>query len=142
MKHLLLTTIAAVVLVGCGTTKETLYINSDPTGANVKLSSGQIGVTPCNFKVPVNKPLVIILEKEGYRTVEVPVNGEVSDKAVTGKIVGFTAGAAISFATMGYAREPNLWAAPFSGSSKKLKPNPVNVKLSPANTIIIKNGVK
>ena len=141
MKHHLLTTIAAVVLVGCGTTKETLYINSDPTGASVKLSSGQIGVTPCNFKVPVNKPLVVILEKEGYRTVEVPVNGEVSDKAVTGKIVGFTAGAAISFATMGYAGN-ELMAAPFSGSSKKLKPNPVNVKLSPPNTIIIKNGVK
>ena len=61
MKHLLLTTIAAVVLVGCGTFKETLYINSDPTGASVKLSSGQIGVTPCNFKVPVNKPIVVIL---------------------------------------------------------------------------------
>ncbi len=141
MKHLLLTTIAAVLLVGCGTTKETLYINSDPTGASVKLSSGQTGVTPCNFKVPVNKPLVVILEKQGYRTVEVPVNGEVSDKAVTGKIVGFTAGAAISFATMGYAGN-ELMAAPFSGSSKKLKPNPVNVKLSPPNTVIIKNGVK
>mgnify|MGYP003329478569 FL=1 len=141
MKHLLLTTIAALLLVGCGTTKETLYINSDPTGASVKLSSGQIGVTPCNFKVPVNKPLVLILENEGYRTVEVPVNGEVSDKAVTGKIVGFTAGAAISFATMGYAGN-ELMAAPFSGSSKKLKPNPVNVKLSPPNTVIIKTGVK
>ena len=83
----------------------------------------------------------VILEKEGYRTVEVPVNGEISDKAVTGKIVGFTAGAAISFATMGHAGT-ELMAAPFSGSSKKLKPNPVNVKLSPPNTVIIRTGVK
>jgi hypothetical protein len=139
--HLLLTTIAAVVLVGCATTQETLYINSDPTGASVKLSSGQIGVTPCDFKVPLNKPLVVILEKEGYRTVKVPVNRGVSEKAVTGKIVGVTAGAAISFATMGYAGT-ELMSAPFSRSSKKLKPNPVNVKLSPPNTVIIKTGVK
>ena len=118
MKSLLVSIVAAVLLVGCGTTKETLYINSDPTGASVKLSSGQIGVTPCNFKVPVNKPLVVILEKEGYRTVEVPVNGEVSDKVVTGKIVGFTAGASISFATMGYAGT-ELMAAPFSMVFKK-----------------------
>ena len=59
----------------------------------------------------------------------------------TGKIVGFTAGAAISFATMGYAGT-ELMAAPFSGSSKKLKPNPINVKLRPPNTVIIKTGVK
>ena len=83
-------TIALIVCCsGCGTTKETLFINSDPTGARVTLSNGMVGATPCSFVVPLKEKTVVTIEKDGYEPAQVTVAKKVSKKMVAGSAVAF-----------------------------------------------------
>ena len=67
-------TVALIVCCsGCGTTNETLLINSDPTGARVTLSNGMAGKTPCSFLVPTKGETVVTIEKVGYESAQVTV---------------------------------------------------------------------
>ena len=69
----ILTVVLIVFCSGCGTTKETLFINSEPTGARVTLSNGMAGATPCTFLVPLKGETVVTIEKVGYESAQVTV---------------------------------------------------------------------
>ena len=114
--------LALLFLSGCATvtrgTKDTLIVESDPSGADVRLSSGQVGKTPTSFKLPRGDALVVTISKDGYETVSVNVHPQVVGAGAAGMagnvLVGGLIGAGVDA---------------FSGAMKDLKPNPVNVKM-------------
>jgi hypothetical protein len=129
MKHYKLAAIAtlaalAIFSTGCASitrgTKDTLVVESDPAGADVKLSNGLSGKTPTSFKLPRGKDLVVTISKEGFETLTVNVTSQVSGAGGAGMagnvLVGGIIGAAVDAST---------------GAMKDLKPNPVKVKLNP-----------
>jgi len=123
-------TVALIVCCsGCGTTKETLFINSDPTGARVTLSNGMVGATPCSFVVPLKAKTVVTIEKDGYEQAQVTVAKKVQKQMVAARAGMFVGGLAISAATFGMAG--NEVMAGGIGTVSKLAPNPVSVKLLP-----------
>tara|TARA_Y100001934_G_C12228433_1_gene714157 strand:+ start:470 stop:964 length:495 start_codon:yes stop_codon:yes gene_type:complete len=113
-----------VTTIGCASitrgSKDTLVINSDPSGANVSLSTGLTGKTPCSFQVSRKGGFVVKIEKEGYETIEVQVRGQISGGGAAGMagnvLLGGIIGAGVDAAT---------------GATKDLKPNPIDVKLVP-----------
>jgi|TARA_B100001013_G_C24282069_1_gene313278 hypothetical protein len=123
-------TVALIVCcTGCGTTKETLFINSDPTGARVTLSNGMVGATPCSFVVPLKEKTVVTIEKDGFEQAQVTVAKKVQKQMVAARAGMFVGGLAISAATFGMAG--NEVMAGGIGTVSKLAPNPVSVKLLP-----------
>jgi len=123
-------TVALIVCcTGCGTTKETLFINSDPTGARVTLSNGMVGATPCSFVVPLKEKTVVTIEKDGFEQAQVTVAKKVQKQMVAARAGMVVGGLAISAATFGMAG--NEVMAGGIGTVSKLAPNPVSVKLLP-----------
>ena len=121
-------TVALIVCcTGCGTTKETLFINSDPTGARVTLSNGVVGVTPCSFVVPLKVKTVVTVEKDGYEPAQVTVAKKVSKKMVAGRAVAFLIVAPIA----AIGGSGGGMGGGVIGPVSKLEPNPVSVKLLP-----------
>jgi hypothetical protein len=117
-------TVALIVCcTGCGTTNETLFINSDPTGARVTLSNGMAGKTPCSFLVSNKRETVVTIEKDGFEQAQVTVAKKVSKKMVAGRAVAFLIVAPI--AAIGGSGGGVI------GPVSKLAPNPVSVKLLP-----------
>jgi hypothetical protein len=125
----IVTVVLVVICSGCITTKETLYINSDPTGARVTLSNGMTGATPCTFLVPLKGETVVTIEKVGYESAQVTVAKKVQKQMVAARAGMFVGGLAISAATFGMAG--NEVMAGGIGTVSKLSPNPVSVKLLP-----------
>ena len=123
-----LATIAlAIFCTGCGTTKETLFVNSDPTGAQVTLSNGMTGATPCSFLVPLSEKTLVTIEKDGYQSTEVAVAKKVSKNMVAGRVAAFVIIApiaAIDGSGGGMGGEA-------IGPVSRLAPNPVSVKILP-----------
>ena len=126
MRYFSFIVIAALLSVlgtGCTTitrgTKDVLVIESEPAGADIKVSNGLTGKTPASFKVARKEALNIKLEKEGYEPVEVNVIPKVSGAGGAGMagnvLLGGLIGAAVDAGT---------------GSMYNLTPNPVHVKLS------------
>ena len=119
-----------ITTIGCASitrgSKDTLVVNSDPSGAKVSLSIGLSGKTPCAFKVSRKGGFVVKIEKEGYETIELQVVGQISGGGAAGMagnvLLGGIIGAGVDAAT---------------GATKDLKPNPIDVKLVP-----IKQGDK
>jgi len=119
-----------ITTIGCASitrgSKDTLVVNSDPSGAKVSLSIGLSGKTPCAFKVSRKGGFVVKIEKEGYETIELQVVGQISGGGSAGMagniIIGGIIGMGVDAAT---------------GATKDLKPNPIDVKLVP-----IKQGDK
>jgi hypothetical protein len=134
MARCMLMVIAAMWLSGCATvtrgTKDTLIVESDPAGAEVRLSTGQTGKTPTSFKLPRGDSLVVTVAKEGYETVMVNVNSQVVGAGAAGMagnvLVGGIIGAGVDA---------------FSGAMKDLKPNPVTVKLVRLSEVAVRPAV-
>ena len=121
-------TVALVVCCsGCGTTKETLFINSDPTGARVTLSNGMVGATPCSFVVPLKEKTVVTIEKDGYEPALVTVAKKVSKKMVAGR----AAMAVLILPLAAIGGSVGGMGSDVIGPVSKLEPNPVSVKLLP-----------
>ncbi len=107
---------------GCATvtrgTKDTLVVESDPAGADIRLSTGQVGKTPTSFKLSRGDSLVVTISKEGYETVTVNVTPQVVGAGAAGMagnvLVGGLIGAGVDA---------------LSGAMKDLKPNPVSVRM-------------
>lgn len=114
--------LAVLILSGCATvtrgTKDTLVIESDPAGADVRLSTGQTGTTPTSFKLKRKEPVVVTISREGYETVNVNVNAQVVGAGAAGMAGNVLVGGIIGVGV-------DAW----SGATKSLKPNPVTVKL-------------
>jgi hypothetical protein len=101
-------------------TKDTLVVESDPAGANVRLSTGATGQTPTSFKLPRKKELDVVIEKDGYEPLTVHVSSQVSGKGSMGMAGNVLVGGLIGAGVDAY-----------SGAMKDLRPNPVTVKLVP-----------
>lgn len=114
--------LAVLFFSGCATvtrgTKDTLVVESDPAGADVRLSTGQIGKTPSSFKLKRGDALTVTISKEGYETVNVNVTPQIVGAGAAGMagnvLVGGLIGAGV-----------DAW----SGAMKDLKPNPVRVTM-------------
>ena len=107
---------------GCATvtrsSKDTLVIETNPPGAEVKLSNGQTGETPCSFKLPRKEALIVKIEKLGYVPVEANITPQVSGAGGAGMAGNVCLGGLI-----GAAVDAG------SGAMNDLKPNPVSVNL-------------
>ena len=117
---------SAVLCSGCATitqgTTEALYVTSDPSNANVKLSTGQQGRTPATFEVSKKKGFMVTISKDGYQDANVQVVssiGGTSGMATAGNVI---AGGGIG-----------LIVDAASGANKELTPNPINVVLEPVD---------
>jgi hypothetical protein len=98
-----------------------LSVTSDPSGANVVLSTGERGVTPMKFVKPRRtEPFTVTVTKPGY----VPQTVKVESK------FGGTGGAAMAGnVILGGAIGIGVDAG--TGAYNSLYPNPVSVKLVP-----------
>ena len=124
MKNALSMIVLACCLVtgGCASitrgTTDALVITSEPSGASVRLSNGNSGVTPATFVLPRKHNTVVTIKKEGYEEVVVNVVSQVDAAGGAGMagnvLLGGIIGAAVDAST---------------GAMKSLKPNPVAVTL-------------
>ena len=121
-------TVALIICCsGCGTTKETLFINSDPAGARVTLSNGMVGATPGSFVVPLKEKTVVTIEKDWYEPALVTVAKKVSKKMVAGR----AAVAVLILPLAAIGGSGGGMGSDVIGPVSKLEPNPVSVKLLP-----------
>ena len=126
MKYSNLATLTAVLLVssGCATITrgldEAFVIETDPTGAQARLSNGLQCRTPCSLKVKRRGDFVVTIEKEGYETVRTSITSSVDSGGAAGMagnvVVGGIIGAGIDAGT---------------GAMHSHQPNPLVVKLEP-----------
>lgn len=117
---------------GCATvtrgTTEEIIVQSEPTGAQVRLSNGMTGVTPATFKVPRKGDIIVVVTKDGYKPAEVVSKAEVSKAGAA----GFAGNILIGGVVGGVADA-------VTGAALSHFPNPVRVTLTslgePAKTI-------
>ena len=115
---------ACVLLSACATitrgTNQTFKIESTPSQADARLSTGQTCVTPCEIRMKRKSDFVVTVSKEGYQTQEAPVHGVVKGgggAAMAGNVIfGGLIGAGVDAS---------------NGSMMNLKPNPLQVTLVP-----------
>lgn len=121
---LLVALLGLALTTGCATitrgSTDTLVIESEPTGAEIKLSNGMSGKTPATFTLPRKDALVVKIQKAGYEPVEVNITPQISGAGGAGMagnvLVGGLIGAAVDAG---------------SGAMNDLLPNPVRVHLAP-----------
>lgn len=114
--------LSLLLFSGCATvtrgTKDTLVVESDPAGADVRLSTGESGKTPASFKLKRKRPVIVTISRAGYETLTVNVTPQVVGAGAAGMagnvLVGGIIGAGVDVMT---------------GATKSLMPNPVVVKL-------------
>jgi hypothetical protein len=113
---------------GCATvtrgTTEELIVQSDPTGAQVRLSNGMTGVTPATFKVPRKGDIIVVVTKDGYKPAEVVSKAEVSKTGAA----GFAGNILIGGVVGGVADA-------VTGAALSHFPNPVKVTLTPLGEV-------
>lgn len=124
-KKLILTGCALALLFfinGCASvtrgTKDTLVVESEPSGAKVRLSTGQEGRTPTSFQLPRKKAFDVYIEKDGYEPLTVHVSSQISGKGGLGLAGNVLVGGVIG-----------LGVDALTGAAKDLKPNPIKVTL-------------
>lgn len=126
----------SILLSSCATltrgTEEALEIRTDPSGAIAKIfPTGEMCQTPCALVKKRKDEFVVRIEKEGYKPVEVPVRSVIADSGAAGMagnvILGGIIGAGIDA---------------ISGATKKLVPNPIDVKLEKIDEEAKKNSEK
>ena len=112
-------------VAGCATivrgSSETIEITTSPSGAMIKLSSGQSARSPSTFEVPRKGTIFVTITKDGYETVET-------------KLIS-----SIEGASLGLGTAANLLTLPVvndvvdynSGANYSHKPNPLHVELTP-----------
>jgi hypothetical protein len=114
--------VAGALLSGCATvtrgTTDTLMIQSEPSAAEVELSTGQTCRTPCSFELKRKRDLHVVMRKEGFQDADIAVESKVAGAGAAGMagnvLIGGIIGVGVDAAT---------------GATKSLKPNPVHVHL-------------
>ena len=113
------------LFVSCATitrgVHEKLYVESQPAGANVLLSTGEKGVTPTKFVKSRRDGFSVTVSKPGYKARTVKVESKASP---TGGAA--MAGNAVAGGLIGIAVDSG------SGALFSLYPNPVSVRLVPS----------
>jgi hypothetical protein len=110
-----------VLITACATitrgVHDKLSVLSEPSGANVMLSSGEKGVTPAKFvKIRRGDSFTVTVSKPGYIPQSVKVESNASATGATAMAVGGPIGAGVDAV---------------SGAYNSLYPNPVSVRLVP-----------
>lgn len=123
MRLFILGFVGLVAMVpGCATitrgASEAWVVDSDPAGANVKLSTGQECVTPCALKLKRKRAFTVTMSKPGFKTVETQVLSEIAGAGAAGM-----AGNVVFGGVIGVVVDAS------SGATKQLKPNPLSVSL-------------
>lgn len=125
--RLLATVVACTVLLGgCATitrgTTQSWSVQTEPAGANVKLSSGEQCKSPCSLQKKRKDPFQVTIDLPGYEQVVTQVISGVKGAGAAGMagnvIFGGLIGVGVDVA---------------SGATKDLTPNPLVVKLLPLN---------
>jgi hypothetical protein len=88
---------ALSLVSGCATvvkgTTQVIPINSDPTGAEVLVNNNMLGITPTEIKLKRKNDHQVIIRKEGYSTVTMPVlksvGGAVWGNVLAGGLIGW-----------------------------------------------------
>ena len=116
--------VALLLVQGCATitrgTTEAWTVESDPIGAEVKLSSGETCTTPCTLTKKRKDTFMVTVEKDGYETVRTPDPEQVAGAGAAGMAGNVLVGGIIGI---------GVDAA--SGATKELKPNPLVIKMIP-----------
>lgn len=114
----------ALAVSGCATitrgTSQAWTVETDPSGADVELSSGERCKTPCTLKKKRKHGFTVNITKNGY----VPVRTEVLS-AMSGAGGTALAGNVLVGGLIGVGIDAG------SGATKDLRPNPLVVKLEP-----------
>ncbi len=116
------TLLLACALCGCASitrgTTDQVQIQSNPAGADVKVSSGQTCVTPCTMTFGRKDEFTVTVSKPGYHIAQVPVKTQVAGAGAAGfvgnAVFGGPVGAGVDVAT---------------GATLEHFPNPVIVDL-------------
>ena len=127
-KNILLITIVsaiAIIVTSCATivrgSSETIEITTSPSGAMIKLSSGQSARSPSTFEVPRKGTIFVTITKDGYETVETKLIS-----SIEGASLGL--GTAANFLTLPVVNDVVDYN---SGANYSHKPNPLHVELTP-----------
>jgi PEGA domain len=116
---------SGLCLTSCATVirgyHDKLQVNSTPPGANVRLSTGETGITPATFVKLRRDRFQVTVSKPGYLTETVNVESRAS-----GSGVAATAGNVVAGGVIGAAVDAG------TGAWNSLYPNPVSVQLVPA----------
>lgn len=124
-RSLILLSIAYLGFTGCATitrgTTEAFVVKTEPSGAKVRLSSGETCVSPCTLEKKHKDNFEVFIEKPGYESTHVSVISQVAGGGAAGMagnvFLGGLIGAAVDAGT---------------GATKELVPNPLEVTLNPA----------
>src|SRR3989442_1110888 len=77
-----------VLVSACATitrgTNQNFVVESTPSEANVKLSTGQTCVTPCTLRMKRKSEFAVTVSKDGYQTREAHVHGVVKGGGAAG----------------------------------------------------------
>jgi PEGA domain len=123
MKTQSLLFLPVLCLTSCATitrgVHEKLSVTSDPAGANVKLSTGETGVTPAKFvKMRRTEPFTVTVSKPGYIPQTVKVESKLGGTGGTAM-----AGNALLGGVIGLGVDAG------TGAYNSLYPNPVSITL-------------
>src|SRR6266480_6859223 len=112
--------LAVILITSCATitrgSHDKLTVLSEPSRANVVLSSGEKGVTPTTFVKSRRGDFTVTVSKAGYVPQTVNVESKVSATGGTAMAIGGPIGAGVDAV---------------SGAYDSLYPNPVSVRLAP-----------
>jgi hypothetical protein len=116
--------VACVLLSACATitrgTNQNFAIESSPSEASAKLSTGQTCVTPCTIRMKRKSEFVVTVSKDGYQTQEARVHGVVKGGGAAGGLGNVVFGGIIG-----------AGVDASNGSMMNLTPNPLKVTLVP-----------
>ena len=109
---------ASFGVTGCATvvngTSQPVAFNSDPTGAVVKLVSGQSCTTPCQYEMKRGKDSLVTYTKDGYQPVKVYIQSRTGGATFGNLIAGGIIGGVVDAS---------------NGASNHLYPDPVYVRM-------------
>ena len=100
-----------------------LFVNSDPSGARVTLSTGETGITPCQFVLLRKGKWMVVIEKEAYEQQELFVQGVPTVGRVLMSGLGNSVAGGSVLGRVGGLVDDQTDAV------FELKPNPIEVKL-------------
>ena len=122
MSRILTVVVIAFLLTGCATitrsTSQSFVIETNPSGADVRLSNGYSCVSPCSLGMKRKPGFQVTISKDGYKTVTTTVTSQVSSGGGAGM-----AGNVI------FGGIPGLVVDSVSGAMNELIPNPLVIKL-------------
>jgi uncharacterized protein YceK len=122
MSRILIAVMATFLLTGCATitrsTNQAYVIETNPSGADVRLSNGYSCVSPCSLQMKRKPGFQVTISKDGYKTVTTNVSSQVSSGGGAGM-----AGNVI------FGGIPGLVVDSVSGAMNELIPNPLVITL-------------